>query len=217
MEQFHVAIDGPSASGKSTISSLLAKALNLIHVDTGAMYRAVTLYALNHKLNLEDENSYRFLEHINISYDQNAIYIDGVDVSSEIRSKLVTDNVSLVSSFPYVRRKLVQQQQKASVGKRVIMDGRDIGTVVLPDADLKIFLTADVKTRALRRHEELNDEKINSEEVLQDLIRRDHYDSNRAISPLRRAEDAIDVNTENKTIIEVVNEIKNLILKKENL
>lgn len=215
MKQFHVAIDGPSASGKSTISSMLAKALNLIHVDTGAMYRAVTLYALRHQLNLEDENSYTFLEYIHISYDQNAIYIDDEDVSNEIRTKVVTDKVSLVSSFKYVRKKMVDIQQKASIGKRIIMDGRDIGSVVLPHADLKIFLSADAKTRAKRRFAEMSNQNVNLEDVLEDLIRRDYLDSTRDTSPLIRPSDAIDIDSGNKTIEEVVIEIKNLIEKKE--
>lgn len=215
MKQFHVAIDGPSASGKSTISSMLAKALNLIHVDTGAMYRAVTLYALRHQLNLEDENSYTFLEYIHISYDQNAIYIDDEDVSNEIRTKVVTDKVSLVSSFKYVRKKMVDIQKKASIGKRIIMDGRDIGSVVLPHADLKIFLSADAKTRAKRRFAEMSNQNVNLEDVLEDLIRRDYLDSTRDTSPLIRPSDAIDIDSGNKTIEEVVIEIKNLIEKKE--
>lgn len=215
MKQFQIAIDGPSASGKSTISSKLAHELNLIHVDTGAMYRAVTLYAINNKLNLYDEKAYLFLESVNISYDKDAIYIDGQDVSKQIRTKIVTDKVSLVSSFPYVRKKMVDIQQKAAIGKRVVMDGRDIGTVVLPNADLKIFLTADAHTRAIRRHDEMKDLMPDLEGVLEDLIKRDYLDSTRDVSPLVRPVDAIDIDSSNKSIEEVVSIITNLIVKKE--
>jgi CMP/dCMP kinase len=152
MPGFKVALDGPAGSGKSTISSKVAKRLGWTHIDTGAMYRAVTLKAIENNLNLEDESSYLFLETTKIHYKFERIFIDDRDVSKAIRSETVTNHVSLVSSFSYVRKKMVEVQQEAANEGNIVMDGRDIGTVVLPNADLKIFLTANVEERAKRRY-----------------------------------------------------------------
>ncbi|HBY65039.1 MAG TPA: (d)CMP kinase, partial [Acholeplasmataceae bacterium] len=154
MPGYKLAIDGPAGSGKSTISSLIAKKLGWTHIDTGAMYRAVTLQALELGINLNEEAQYRFLETSTIHYDFDRIYINDRDVTEAIRSEAVTNNVSLVSSFPYVRKKLVELQKQAAQHGNIIMDGRDIGTVVIPNADLKIFLTANVEERAKRRYKE---------------------------------------------------------------
>lgn len=222
MEQFHVAIDGPAGSGKSTISSLIANKLKWTHIDTGAMYRAVTLKALNDNLDLNDENSYRFLENTIITYDNETILLNGLDVTKDIRSKAVTDNVSLVSSFAYVRDKMVFIQREAAKGKKVIMDGRDIGTVVLKNADLKVFLTANIEERAKRRISEFkingtNNMEAKIQKVIEDIKTRDKKDSTRVESPLKRAEDAIELDTTNLSIDEVVNKIINLIEKKEKI
>jgi len=218
MSGYKLAIDGPAGSGKSTISSLIAKKLGWTHIDTGAMYRAVTLQALELKIDLNDEAQYRFLETSKIHYDFDRIYINDRDVSDAIRSEAVTNNVSLVSSFPYVRKKLVELQQLASKQGNIIMDGRDIGTVVIPNADLKIFLTANVEERAKRRYKEHIKKGKESQisKVIEDIVIRDQKDSTRKESPLRKADDAIVIDTTYLTIEEVVNKIIELTDKKEN-
>ena len=218
MPGYKLAIDGPAGSGKSTISSLIAKKLGWTHIDTGAMYRAVTLQALELKIDLNDEAQYRFLETSIIHYDFNKIFINDRDVTEAIRSEAVTNNVSLVSSFPYVRRKLVELQQNAAKQGNIIMDGRDIGTVVLPHADLKIFLTANVLERANRRYKEHIKKGKESQisKVIEDIVIRDQKDSTRKESPLRKADDAIVLDTTYLTIEEVVNKIIELTDKKEN-
>lgn len=216
MKEFHVAIDGPAGSGKSTISSLVAKKLNMTHIDTGAMYRAVTLWAIQNKIDLNNEDEYKFLENISISYVNDNIYLDGVNVSKEIRSKEVTNNVSLVSSFPYVRAKMVELQKRAAQGIDVVMDGRDIGTVVLPDADLKVFLTANVEERAKRRYSENIEKGINTpiSKIIEEIKVRDKKDSTRKESPLKKADDAVILDTTYLTINEVVEKIIILIEKR---
>lgn len=218
MSGFKLAIDGPAGSGKSTISALIAKKLSWTHIDTGAMYRAVTLQAIELGIDLNDEASYRFLETTNIHYDFDKIYIDDRDVTEAIRSEGVTQNVSLVSSFPYVRKKLVDLQKKASEHGNIIMDGRDIGTVVMPHANLKIFLTANVEERAKRRYKEhvKKGKESQIEKVIEDIVIRDQKDSTRKESPLRRADDAIIIDTTHLTIEEVVKKIIDLTAKKEN-
>lgn len=216
MKEFHVAIDGPAGSGKSTISSLVAKKLNMTHIDTGAVYRAVTLWAIQNKIDLNNEDEYKFLENISISYVNDNIYLDGVNVSKEIRSKEVTNNVSLVSSFPYVRAKMVELQKRAAQGIDVVMDGRDIGTVVLPDADLKVFLTANVEERAKRRYSENVEKGINTpiSKIIEEIKVRDKKDSTRKESPLKKADDAVILDTTYLTINEVVEKIIILIEKR---
>lgn len=218
MTKFHLAIDGPAGSGKSTISALIAEKLKWTHIDTGAMYRAVTLYALENNINLNNESEYEFLENINITYVDDKIYLNNRDVSEEIRSDSVTKNVSLVSSFPYVRRKMVDLQQDAAKNINVVMDGRDIGTVVLPNANLKIFLTANVLERAKRRYAESNHQEKyqNIEELVNEIEVRDKKDSTRKESPLKKADDAITIDTTYLTIEQVVKKIILMIDKKEN-
>jgi CMP/dCMP kinase len=218
MPGYKLAIDGPAGSGKSTISSLIAKKLGWTHIDTGAMYRAVTLQALELGINLNEEAQYRFLETSTIHYDFDRIYINDRDVSEAIRSEAVTNNVSLVSSFPYVRKRLVELQKKAAQHGNIIMDGRDIGTVVIPNADLKIFLTANVEERAKRRYKEHIKKGKESQisKVIEDIVIRDQKDSTRKESPLRKADDAIVLDTTYLTIEEVVNKIIELTDKKEN-
>ncbi len=217
MPGYKLAIDGPAGSGKSTISSLIAKKLGWTHIDTGAMYRAVTLLAIELNIDLNDEASYRFLESAQIHYDFNRIYIDDRDVTEAIRTESVTHNVSLVSSFPYVRQKLVELQQKAAEDGNIVMDGRDIGTVVLPKANLKIFLTANVEERAKRRYKEnvKKGKQGHISQVIEDIVIRDQKDSTRKESPLRKASDAVELDTTFLTIDEVVNKIIELTDKKE--
>jgi cytidylate kinase len=218
MPGYKLAIDGPAGSGKSTISSLIAKKLGWTHIDTGAMYRAVTLQAIELGINLNDEASYHFLETSKIHYDFDRIFINDRDVTEGIRSEGVTNNVSLVSSFPYVRKKLVDLQKMAAEYGNIVMDGRDIGTVVLPHADLKIFLTANVEERAKRRFKELTKKgkETHLSKVIEDILNRDQKDSTRKESPLRIADDAIVLDTTYLTIDEVVNKIIELTDKKEN-
>lgn len=217
MSGFKLAIDGPAGSGKSTISSQIAKKLNWIHIDTGAMYRAVTLKAIELGVDLVDEKAYQFLESVKVHYQANKIYLDDRDVTEDIRSDAVTQNVSLVSSFPYVRQKLVQLQKQAALEGNIVMDGRDIGTVVIPHADVKIFLTATLEERAKRRQKENAQKGKTSqlEKVIKDLSVRDQKDSTRKESPLIMADDAIIIDTSYLTIEEVVDKIIEVTRKKE--
>lgn len=215
MKDFIVAIDGPAGSGKSSISSIIANKLGFTHIDTGAMYRAVTLEALNRGINLDNENEYNFINDIKIINKLGKTYLNGNDVSKEIREKNVTNNVSTVSKFKSVRSKMVDFQRDSAKGL-VLMDGRDIGTVVLPNANLKIFLTASAECRAKRRciqNEEMGIDS-NYEIILKEIIERDYKDSHREISPLKQASDAILIDTSNMTIDDVVNKIIDLINEK---
>ena len=218
MNSFQVAIDGPAGSGKSTISKKVCNILGFVHIDTGAMYRAVTLEALNRGLDLEDPNSYDFLDEITISYENDKILLNGKSVGREIRSTRVADNVSTVAKMAVVRHKMVELQQKAAETGMIIMDGRDIGYVVLPNADVKIFLTASVEERARRRHLEnqLAGKTETYDEILNNIVSRDYKDSNRDINPLRQASDAILLDTTNLTIDEVVMEIVRIIKERLN-
>lgn len=208
MKKFQVAIDGPAGSGKSTISKLVANKLNFSHIDTGAMYRAVTLEALNKNIDINDESNYSFLNEINIEYKDGKILLNKKDVSKEIRDPYVTANVSAVAKLKVVRDSMVSLQMKAANSGCIVMDGRDIGYVVLPNADLKIFLTASVEERAKRR---VIQENVDYETILNDIKERDFKDSNREISPLKQADDAILIDTTSITIEQVVEKIINLV------
>lgn len=210
---FKVAIDGPAGSGKSTISKKVAKSLNFNHLDTGAMYRALTLEALRRKIIITETENYDFLDNLEIEYHNDKIFLNKEDVSKEIRSPIVTKNVSLVSANKDVREKMKILQIKMAQEGKIIMDGRDIGYNVLPDADVKIFLTASVSERAKRRLNELKDKGIETtvEEVEKEIIERDYMDSNRLIAPLRKAEDAIIIDTTNLNIEEVCKKIIGII------
>ena len=218
MDSFQVAIDGPAGSGKSTISKQVCNILGFVHIDTGAMYRAVTLEALNRGLDLENPDSYSFLDEITITYENDKIYLNGKSVGREIRSTRVADNVSTVAKMAVVRHKMVELQQKAAQHGKVIMDGRDIGYVVLPNADVKIFLTASVEERAKRRflENQATGKEETYEEILESIIARDFKDSNRDLNPLRQASDAILLDTTNMNIDEVVLEIVRIIKERLN-
>jgi len=207
---FTVAIDGPAGSGKSTIAKIVCKELGFTHIDTGAMYRAVGLYALNKKIDIYDEEAVNnILDEIDIKYVDGKIYLNGNDVSGVIRTPEVSNAASRVSSYKLVREKLVYLQQKASENGMYILDGRDIGYKVLPNANLKVFLTASIDCRAQRRFLELPN--ANLEEIKEQIKIRDHNDSTRKESPLKMADDAILVDTTEMTIEEVSNKIISLI------
>lgn len=203
MEKITIAIDGYSSTGKSTIAKKLASKLNYIYVDTGAMYRAVTLFALNSGYvgNSEDFSSLiKDLPNIDLQFVPNKhlgfseMYLNGKNVEKEIRAMEVSGQVSKIASIPEVRQMLVKMQQQMGKGEGLVMDGRDIGTVVFPNAELKIFMTASPNARATRRYKELLDrgEDVSFEEVLENVQKRDFIDSTREVSPLRKAEGAIE-------------------------
>ena len=216
-----VAIDGPASSGKSTISKLIAKKTGFLYLDTGAMYRATTLAFLRNNISVDDASAIdELLENLVINFknteDGQLVFLNGEDVTREIRDLEVTRNVSEVSAIKAVRVKLVQMQREIAENHSIIMDGRDIGTVVLPNAELKIFLVASVKERALRRFRE-NQEKgieLSLEKLEEEIAHRDFLDSTRKESPLKKADDAIEIDTTSLSIQEVVSKITNLIQEK---
>lgn len=213
MINFIVAIDGPAGSGKSSISKLVAKKRGFTHIDTGAMYRAVTLEGLRRGINLANEEEYSFLDDISVIYKDGKIFLNNIDVSKEIRTSEITNNVSTPSKIKKVRMKMVEFQRESGRHGKVLMDGRDIGTVVFPKADLKIYLTASAEERAKRRCKENLDLGLSSdyETILREIKERDYKDSHREISPLKKADDAILLDTTEMTVDEVVNEICRLI------
>ncbi len=223
MKKIIIAIDGNSGCGKSTTAKALAKKLHYIYIDTGAMYRAVTLFFIEHGIDLNNEEDVKnALAQIDISFKYNEetghndTYLNGKNVEHDIRQMEVSSLVSPVSEIPAVRRKLQEQQRRLGEQKGVVMDGRDIGTVVFPDADLKIFMTADLKVRAERRRKEMLEKGMNVDlnEVVGNLKDRDRIDSSRADSPLKKADDAIVVDTSHLTFDEQVNKILALVEEK---
>jgi len=206
-----IAIDGFSSTGKSTLAKQTAKALNYVYIDTGAMYRAVTYYALQNHLIGKDffdkEQLIKDLDKIHIDFKYNPdsgfaeVYLNGKNIEDEIRKMEVSNYVSQVSEVPEIREKLVAQQRKIGKNKGVVLDGRDIGSVVFPEAELKIFMTAAPEVRARRRFDELRakGQKVSYEEVLKNVIQRDKTDSTRAASPLIKTEDAIELDNSNLT------------------
>lgn len=209
-----VAIDGPVGAGKSTVAKITAQRLNIVYVDTGAMYRTVGLYVTNKGLDTKDAKQVNsVLDEINLdvklSNEGQKIFLNGEDVTKLIRTPEISMAASNVSAVPEVRERLVQIQRSLADSKSVIMDGRDIGTVVLPNATTKIFLNATLEVRAERRYRELikKGQEVTFEDVKNDIIRRDKNDMSRAASPLKKADDAIELDTTGKTLEEVVNEI----------
>ncbi len=209
---FKIAIDGPSASGKSTIAKILASKLKFVHVDSGQMFRAITVLALNLKINLANEEEYSFLNNLTLSFKNNSIFANGRDLTDATHTPEIDKNVSLVSSLKCVREFVLNALTKIIANENVVMDGRDIGTVVMPDADLKVFLTASVETRAERRFLENQKKKIHTplQEIEEDLRARDFKDTNRKIAPLKQAADAVFLDTSYLTIEEVANKIESL-------
>lgn len=202
-----IAIDGPTSAGKSTIAKLLAQKLKINYVDTGSMYRALTLKVLNNNTDPKSEKDVvTIADKTKIDYFENHIFLDGLCVDDKIRNELIDKNVSYVCQYRDVRKRLVSLQKEIASKSSVIMDGRDIGTVVLKDANYKFFLTASADVRAKRRYKEYIEKglEVNFEDIKNDLIRRDDYDSHREVDPLVKASDAIEVNTDDKNIEETV-------------
>ena len=217
MKKITIAIDGYSSCGKSTMAKDLARRIGYVYIDTGAMYRAVTLFAMRHNLIANGQVDAAKLQeemgNIHISLRLNPetqrpdTYLNGECVEREIRTMEVSRHVSLIAALPFVRSAMVEMQREMGKEKGVVMDGRDIGTVVFPHAELKIFVTASAEVRAQRRYDELTakGEKCNYEEILENVKERDHIDSTRENSPLRQAEDAIVLDNTNMTIPEQEN------------
>ena len=212
MQKITIAIDGFSSTGKSTVAKQLAKHLGYIYVDSGAMYRAVTLFAMQQKYidsnNFDVNDLVSNLHNVSIQFKLNTqtknadVYLNGVNVEKQIRTLEVSNCVSRVAAVPEVRYQLVKQQQQMGKEKGVVMDGREIGTVVFPDAELKIFMTASAETRAERRFNELinRGDHVLFDEVLRNIQERDYIDSHRADSPLRKADDAVEIDNSNLTL-----------------
>jgi cytidylate kinase len=218
-----IAIDGFSSTGKSTLAKQLAKHLGYVYVDTGAMYRAVTFFAMQngyiHKDFFDKQTLINSLPYIKLHFEFNAdlgfaeMYLNDVNIEKEIRTLEVSNFVSLVAEVSEVRAKLVEQQQEMGKGKGIVMDGRDIGTVVFPKAELKVFMTASSETRAQRRYNELQekDQEVSFEEVLKNVEDRDYIDTHRDDSPLRKADDAIEIDNSYLTREEQFNAVLEMV------
>lgn len=214
---YNVAIDGPAGAGKSTIAKLVAKEKGYIYVDTGAMYRGLAIHFLDK--GIQKGETEKVIEackdaEVTIAYEDGVqhVYLNGKDITARLRNEEVGNMASVTSAIPEVRKKLLELQQNLAKTQDVIMDGRDIGTCVLPDADVKIYLTASVETRAKRRYQELLEkgEPCNLEEIAHDIEERDNRDMNREIAPLKQADDAVLVDSSDMTIEEVVRTIVDL-------
>ena len=215
---FNIAIDGPAGAGKSTVAYIVAETLNMTYIDTGAMYRAITLLSIRHdKSDIDD--IIELVKKAQIKIKDGKIFIDHEDVSEAIRSIEVTNKVSTIAKIPEIRHVMIRLQRDMAKNKGVVMDGRDIGTTVLPDAEYKFFLTADIKERAIRRYREMikKGQKVTLEQVEKDIMNRDLQDEKRDVSPLKAAEDAVIIDTTNKNIQQVVEEILDWIKRGENV
>lgn len=217
---YNIAIDGPAGAGKSTIAKMAAKKLDFIYVDTGAMYRAMALYFLRREIDAKDEKKIaEACEHINVTIayqeGEQQVLLNGENVNAFIRTEEVSMMTSNTSKYPAVREKLLYLQRELAAANNVIMDGRDIGTCVLPDAELKIYLTASASERAKRRYLEQKERGVESDlaQIERDIIARDEQDMNREIAPLKQVDDAIYLDTSDMTIEEVVTKIVSLVQK----
>ena len=216
-KRLNIAIDGPAGAGKSTIAKMVSKKLNCIYVDTGAMYRAVALFFIKNGIAIDDEKRIaKEIEniHVDIQFEvgEQRVLLNGKDVTEEIRAERVGKWASEISKYTVVREYLVKMQREVAAKQDVVMDGRDIGTVVLPQANVKIYLTASSKIRAMRRYNELTQKGVfcDIHDIEQGIMERDAQDMNREISPLRQAKDAILIDSSNMTIDEVVEKIVSL-------
>lgn len=223
MKKIQVAIDGPASAGKSTVAKIVAKKLHFIYCDTGAMYRSVTFAALKNHVKLDDDQALKeLLKTIEIRFvpaePEQRVFVNDEEVTQAIRTPEITNNVSLVSAQPSVRAELTKRQQEIAEAGGIVMDGRDIGTTVLPNAEVKIFLVASVHERAVRRFKENQTKGIDTPlDVLEKEIKeRDYKDSHREISPLTQAKDAVLVDTTSLTINQVVDKILEIIDQKTN-
>ena len=223
MKKIQVAIDGPASAGKSTVAKIVAKKLHFIYCDTGAMYRSVTFAALKNHVKLDDDQALKeLLKTIEIRFvpaePEQRVFVNDEEVTQAIRTPEITNNVSLVSAQPSVRAELTKRQQEIAEAGGIVMDGRDIGTTVLPNAEVKIFLVASVHERAVRRFKENQTKGINTPlDVLEkEIEERDYKDSHREISPLTQAKDAVLVDTTSLTINQVVDKILEIIDQKTN-
>lgn len=221
--EFVVAVDGPAGSGKGTVTKIVGKREKLVYIDTGAMYRCVTLDMLRKNIGLEDiEKIKEVLENINIEFKeengQNTVYLNGENVTKAIRENEVNQMVSQVSHLVEVRKNITNLSRKVAEGKQVIMEGRDIGTNVFPNADIKIYLDATSEERAKRRYNQNKEKGINIpyEEILENIKFRDNNDKTSPVAPLKQAEDAIYIDSSNMTIEEVANKIIEIIKEKKN-
>ncbi|MGM7682688.1 (d)CMP kinase [Cytobacillus sp. Hm23] len=213
-----IAIDGPAAAGKSTVAKIIAEQLSYVYIDTGAMYRTITYNALLNELYLDDEKALiHLLKDTDIqlkpSIDGQLVFMNGKNVTEEIRTDDISNQVSIVAKHKLVREEMVLRQQRFAQNGGVVMDGRDIGTHVLPDAEVKVFLLASVEERAKRRHEENINKGYDSniEQIMKDIELRDKLDSEREIAPLKKAPDAIEIDTTSYSILEVVNMIMDIV------
>ncbi|MGG5792945.1 (d)CMP kinase [Bacillus nitratireducens] len=217
-KRISIAIDGPAAAGKSTVAKVVAKKLSYVYIDTGAMYRAITYAALEQKVDIENEEKLmEVVKNVNIEFQQGEntqlVFLNGQDVSEAIRTPDVTNRVSIVAKHRLVREEMVRRQQELAEKGGVVMDGRDIGTHVLPDAEVKIFMLASVEERAERRHLENMNKGFDSnlEQLKEEIARRDKLDSEREVSPLKKADDALELDTTSLSIEEVVQKIMGIV------
>ena len=212
-----IAIDGPAGSGKSTTAKYVAENLGFIHINTGAMYRGIALKCISEDINLADTSKMNHMLHLTVfkfgGGDGSELYMDGKNISSNINTVEVTESVSLISAIPMVRKKLVEYQREMANGIDVVLEGRDIGSVVFPDADYKFFLIADIHERARRRQKEMEErcEVISLSELTVELEERDRQDSTREHSPLKKADDAVEIDTTGLSIEEQVNRIVEIV------
>lgn len=217
MKKFNVAIDGPSGVGKSTIAKAVAEKYGMVHLDTGAMYRCVAYYLKNNPVNLDDDKALKEkLDEIHIRFEGKEVYLNDVNVSKEIRDNEISMYASKTSSYPLVREKLVALQQQITADKGYIVDGRDICSVVLPDAEVKIYMDASASARAERRYKEYLSKNVDVkyEDILKDIEQRDYQDMHREISPLVRTEDAAYIDTSDLNIDQVIEAVDNVIKSK---
>jgi cytidylate kinase len=205
-----IAIDGPAGAGKSTVAKLLARKIGYTYIDSGAMYRALTLKLLKENVNLEDkEKIIQIARSTEIDFNDNSIFLDGVNVDDLIREEAVNKNVSSVAAIPEVRRIMVDLQRKVSNNKNIVMDGRDVGTVIFPNAYRKFYITASVEERSVRRYKEmlLKGYEVDIKKIKEQIQNRDYIDSTRCDSPLKKASDAICLDTTGKGVDDVLNEV----------
>ncbi|HHT7172814.1 TPA: (d)CMP kinase [Bacillus cereus] len=217
-KRISIAIDGPAAAGKSTVAKVVAKKLSYVYIDTGAMYRTITYAALEQKVDIENEEQLmEVVKNVSIEFQQGEntqlVFLNGQDVSEVIRTPEVTNRVSIVAKHRLVREEMVRRQQELAEKGGVVMDGRDIGTHVLPDAEVKIFMLASVEERAERRHLENMNKGFDSnlEQLKEEIAQRDKLDSEREVSPLKKADDALELDTTSLSIEEVVQKIMGIV------